>query len=602
MGDDTKRLVHPVVPVGVGMIALQLVFRAWALYPSWFYTDDYRLLYDARADGLSWSYLSAPLDSQFIPFGRFVAWVVAESGHVNWALAATITLGLQALASLACLWMLVRLFSPRWAVLAPLGIYLTTAIVMPAFMWWAASLNQLPWQVACFLAVGAWVSYLRTGRTSWLAATLGALAFGLLCYVKTLLVLPVLVFLLLGYFVSGSPVQRVRAALARFWPAATTVGILAFVYTAYYLTQVPQVFTDSAGRSVASDLAETMLGSSLSSGAVGGPWTWLDSNPPTGYADPPALAAAVSGIMLVLIVVTCFLLRERTGRAVLFFCGYAVLAYVLLLTSRAQIAGAFIGAEYRYLTDVAVILVLCLGLITMEVPGSAESSIPRQGPLLPLRIHALAPVALVLVAAVCLSGLISSATYAHIWHNNHPGAAYVENVQESVSEEDQIPVADQAVPATVIPGYSQPYNTTRRLLPLVSDKFRFPDTTPRLAVLDSGGHVRQAVINGTTGEAGPVRDCGWRVVGGKAVTIPLVDPVFNWSWWGRIGYLATSSTRVRITAGDAVVETELESGVHNLFVQLEGTFDEVEIKPLQSGVKMCVDQVEVGNPVPGGEW
>ena len=53
-------------------------------------------------------------------------------GSLNWTLAATLTIGVQVLASAACLWMLVTLFGARWGILAPLALYLTSALTCPA--------------------------------------------------------------------------------------------------------------------------------------------------------------------------------------------------------------------------------------------------------------------------------------------------------------------------------------------------------------------------------------------------------------------------------------------------------------------------------------
>src|SRR3546814_2308227 len=80
---------------------------------SWFYADDYRLIGDARAGGLTLEQLGDPFDSQFMPLGRLIAWVVADSGYVNWPVAAGSILLLQAIASFACLLMLVVLFGDR---------------------------------------------------------------------------------------------------------------------------------------------------------------------------------------------------------------------------------------------------------------------------------------------------------------------------------------------------------------------------------------------------------------------------------------------------------------------------------------------------------
>ena len=55
------------------------------------------------------------------------------------------------------------------------------------------------------------------------------------------------------------------------------------------------------------------------------------------------------------------LLRRRTGRAWLLLALSLAGAFLLLLTTRAPIAGAGIGLEMRYLTETVCALVLALG-------------------------------------------------------------------------------------------------------------------------------------------------------------------------------------------------------------------------------------------------
>ena len=279
---------HLIIGAGALMIVLQLAFRAWSLYPSWFFLDDYNLLNDADGQRLDFGYLLAPYNGHLMPGGRLLAWVVADSGPVNWGLAASFTLGLQATASAAALWMLTTLFGVRWATLAPLAVYLSSAVTVPAMIWWAAALNQVPLQTAFFLAVGAWVRYLRGRRIIWLVWTTCAVLFALLFYVKGVLIFPVLGFLTVAYFSSGSPYQRVMAVLRRDWRAGLVAASLIAGYLTYYFTQVEQIFT-STGGSVVAEIADSMLGTAFATGVLGGPWRWSTLSPPTAYADPPSL-------------------------------------------------------------------------------------------------------------------------------------------------------------------------------------------------------------------------------------------------------------------------------------------------------------------------
>lgn len=592
-----RGLSHPVIAVALGLVALQTVFRAWALYPSWFYTDDYRLLYDATHSDLSVSYLLEPFDSQFMPFGRFVAWVVAESGQLNWAVAATITVFLQLLASLAFVWMLVTLFGRRWGILTPLIIYLTSALTVPALMWWAASLNQLPLQIALPLAVGTWVNHLRTGNTKWLVGSLAIVAVGLIAYVKAVLILPLLAYLMVALFCTGSVRARLGQAIGKFWRAGIAFVALGLAFTVYYTTQVPSVL-DGVTRGTGTSLARTMLGESLPTGLIGGPIEWALLNPPVATSAAPGLLAVVAWMVVAALVAHTWLTRERTGRVWLLLVAYAGAAYVVLLTSRAGSVGGEIGHELRYLTDVLPVAALCLGLATMGVVGAPDATAEREQPLLISRWGAGWTAAATALVA-CL-GLLSTVRYVDGWHHENPGADYLHNARKSIAEWNDPALASQPVPANVIPGYSAPYNLTDHLLPLAMDDVRFPEVTDRLLVLDQSGDVGVALIDaGAVGLAGPVPDCGWRVSSGSPQSIPLDRTTIDWDWWVRLSYLASANSPATVRVGNQTFSTQVRRGLNNLYVRVEGAFDRVEVGGLAGDAVVCVSTVEVGEAVSG---
>ena len=466
--------------VALVLLVGQVALRCWMLLGSWFYTDDYRLLAQSRGQALDLDYLTSPFDSQFMPVGRLVAWVVSNSGEVatGWGTAVTFTMLSSTLAALACWWMLVTLFGARLEVLPLFALYLFSALSAPALMWWAAGLNQLPLQTVWFAAVAAWVHHLRGRRLGWLAITTALLVVGLLCYVKVLLVLPVLALVALGYFASGGLVSRLTTVLRRYWPAAVAGGATALLYVVYYAVAVPQPFVEQdRGTGLAGALADTMLGTAFGSSAVGGPWRWDTRNPPTGYADPPAWSVHLAWVVLVGLVVLGALLRRRTGRAWLLLALSLAGAFVLLLTTRAPVAGAGIGLEMRYLTETVCALVLALGLAWLPLRGSVECSEPRPRPLL-----AVAPtqaLAGVLTSAYLVGAVVSTASYAHIWHTDNPGDVYLHRVSDAVDAAGSLDLTGGTVPQEVMPGYSFPYNTLEELVPLYTSRAEFPRSAAR---------------------------------------------------------------------------------------------------------------------------
>ncbi|MEO9324606.1 hypothetical protein ABFT23_14020 [Nocardioides sp. C4-1] len=588
----------------LSLVAVHVAVRVWMLWPSFFYGDDFVLLGEAARAGASPGALVEPYAGQFMPLGRLLAWVVSDAGPLSWHTAALSIVVLVALADLACAWMLLELFGRRWGVLLPLTAYLTTAVLLPATMWWAAALNQLPLQAVLFAAVAAWVRYLRTGRARWWVLACAVVGLGLLAYVKTLLVVGVLAWLTLAHFATGGARDRVRAVVRQHWRPALVLVVGAAAFVTWYLVAVPSIV--SRGAPVAADLAGSMLGRALPTGLVGGPWRWDAVIAPAALADPPAWSVALAWVVLGGAAVALALRRRRTGRVWALLLGYAGVAYLLVLATRAPVAGGVIGLEYRYLTDVAAVAALCLGLATLPVRGAAEPTEPRPAPRLRLPDSVTRRTPAVVGAVLAVSGLVSSVGYARIWHTDHPAHAWFERVDYDLHDRGDVDVADAPVPEPVVSALFSPWDTLSRLLPQAGYDVSFPQVSTRIAHVDGFGRVSQGVVDPVVvGVPGPEEGCGYRLGRGaravRSVTVPFEREVPPGVYWLRIGYLASSAETLTVSAGAASGRAEVSTGLGSVFVDLAHGAAEVTISVVGDAT-VCIGDVDAGPLEEGPDW
>ncbi len=584
--------------IALGMIAAQLIFRGWAVSGSWFYSDDFIFLGrsgQGRAD-LEWFF--TPHNIHLMPLGLWLATWVGSIGAFSWWLAVVQILFLQAIASLACWWMLRTVFGDRTGVLVALGFYLVTPMAFPTVLWWAASLNQLPHQIAVFGAVAAHVTFLRNRR--WTPALVAGLflLLGYATYTKTILLPVLLVLVTVTYFASGNVRTRITTSLVRYRRAWLVQGILTAGYLTMYFIKVP-----SSERPTLRTVSETLdlsIVKSYGPALLGGPWRWDeltligDGGPRTFVATPLTLIALSWMVLGLLLAYQC--LRYRRAWWPLVVLGpYVVLSGLIVSAGRADIFGVTPSAtELRYLTDLAGVSALALGLATMPVIGAAASLEPRKKSLIGVTVPRRA--LKIGAGAIVAGALFSSVTYALPWHDDDrmQQKTFISNARDSLESTPSL--ADTTVPDGVLWAPAFPANLVSYILSPLGDKLHVLDLGNDLAILDGEGKTQFAVVDGDGRNLpGPVDGCGYSVTD-QSTTIGVV-PVINFSFWMSINYVATADGVVTVTTGDTSTDAPVAAGPHTLFLRTFTDYDEVTFS-IGDGVRLCVDTIKVGALIP----
>src|SRR5438477_998296 len=93
---DSREIAAPTRPVTrvppglLVVLGVQGVAVGWFVAHSWFFGDDFLFLAQGRDSRLTLSYLRLPMFDHFSPVLRFAEWILAHSGGLSWAEAASV--------------------------------------------------------------------------------------------------------------------------------------------------------------------------------------------------------------------------------------------------------------------------------------------------------------------------------------------------------------------------------------------------------------------------------------------------------------------------------------------------------------------------------
>ncbi|WP_245552398.1 hypothetical protein [Nocardia aobensis] len=627
-----------VLLVAVLLILAQIGLRGWVAGRGYFYWDD--LILVGRADRYPlWSadLLLYDHDGHFMPLAFATAWLVTRIAPLQWAGPVVTMLLLQLAASVAVLRMLLvlvprRAGAVRWAVLIPLIGYLFCPLTLPAFAWWAASLNALPLQFALAWVIADAVLLVRTGRGRYAISGVLVLIVGLLFFEKAVVV-PFVAFavaVLERYLVGartvdadspvgenesdpgeaaalpedperagdrGGPsgwasIRDVARTGAALWAGS---ALILAGWGAAYLTVADHIAVDT---SLAG--ARRLLHSATSLGIVptllGGPWVWARWLPSTPWATPPGWTVVPAWLILAAVVLVTLRLRRRVLPVWILIAGYVLaVALPIVLIRGGPNTAAELMQSLRYLADVAVVLAAATALLLAARPRTTSRHPAAIGPKSPGAVIASRAVAIVLTAAFVVSSVYTTVSFARSWEIS-PTRTYLTNARAAFADRDGAPLLEQEVPWGVLTPMTYPQNLIAQVLGPIAPDGAFGTSTPHLRMItDEGKLVDASVWWNRRILAGPEPGCGYRIDGSDPVALWLDGPMIEHGWTAQINYFANRDGRLTMAMehGETVV-APVRAGVHTVFVHVVGSGEVLRIGSRTSGLDVCVGVGPVG--------
>jgi hypothetical protein len=583
-----------VTRLGLLLIAAGLAFRAWQLAGSWFYFDDLAFMSAGMNDPLSWHFVGRVYAGHLMPAGWLVIKGLATVAPYDWTVWAAFLLLLQAVASLGMLRLLRSMFGDTRVVLALLAGYEFYVFTVPAGVWFAAGINQLPLQLALVFGLHAHLSYLRTRSRLSLVATLAWTVFGLAFYEKSFLLFGLYALFALCWFSRGTLSERLTMIWHDYRPGVIAHGVVAVPYLAIYLKYgLPFGGSHQPSGTLISAVAYRLVGVAFSTGAVGGPLEWRSMSA-NSLADPSDLISLGSWVVLGSVVWYARGTRTLSRRAWSLIL-FTLAANVYLLSSaRANLVGPDIGLEYRYQTESAAVFVLALGLAFLPLRGALEVNELR--PDVPRPYERATPLRSITVVIALLS-MVSTLAYVRNWQHNNATEPYYDNALSTIAHAPvkPAPLVDLSLPQNLLWAFGYPENSYSHIFRKLRAETRYPDhSVDHLFVLDDVGRLTEAVIPTTRTMVGG-QGCGY-VLGRSPTSIPLDGPVIGGGWWIRMEYGAPHPFHVKIRLGGTSETMRLPRGDHTAYFKADGSYDSVVLENGRGGENACVTRLVLGLP------
>jgi hypothetical protein len=506
-----RRFARPPEWLWGACVAAQVFVAALLTSYTYFFSDDFMFMQQARIDPFGLWYLRAPLFEHFSPVTRVLDSVVVGVAPGSWALGHGIQLAIYAAAIASMAFVLRAILGRTWLALALSTLFGQSVFLLRLLNWFTATVNLMPATLFTLLAIGCYLHWTRARGRWWLVASLVAFAGALSDY-ETAMLFPAFLLSIRLLVMSDSldPRVWVRELWSERWAwgsyAVLEVAALINYYTTYY-TKQPQPTAGQVFHFLEISLIQVFV-----PGLLG-----------IAHQFTPGTAAVVAGnlVFLVLVGVTLYL-RPRAWRCLAAALLAFLLSMVPLALNRITTYGLYVGAELYYQQSAQFMFVVLCGFALSDRWGG------RRRPL-PARLVQLVRLPRVGARGVALASLAAAAAYGALYVTSvkslsrsawQPQVAHryidqfkssVDRVKAGTGQEPNL--IDITVPYGLMQSNFAPFNQYSYYFPVIDPHLRYDEaSTPAFVVGATGalvrvhlaplasGLLRDATLSQTTGD------------------------------------------------------------------------------------------------------
>jgi hypothetical protein len=597
---------HGVTMAAVGMIAVQMVWKAAVLSHFYFWQDDFVYFDKALEHGLTWPYLTTLQAGHLDPGPFTLTWAMSRISLYNWTLVCVVLLVILLASCVALLRLLRTLFGNRPAILIPLAIYLVSPLTVPDLVWWSNGIEGVALALATFMSLDAHVRYVRTGRSRHMIVAAVWLAIGMLFFEKGI-VLPFLLFALTSAFlVEGRWIRASLRAAARYWKAWVLYGVVLVAYSAVFVVLLTRPGAVPGKRGAPQDVlgfTTDLVKDTFVPGALGGPWHWFP-NKVEAFAAPPTALIWLSFLVAIAIVAVSIYHRKYAWRAWAILAAWLVVAdMVPIIAGRLVLSNTtflpFLALDTHYVADAVPVLAICLSLAFWPVTGQPDLRRTRSPNS---ELGQVGPVATGIVLTAFIFGSIWSVqSYVNVT-TTQPGRAFIANAREALAQVPRgTPVADQLassnlMSALLLGPYGYEDEVLGKMAPGKVRWIREPDgTIANLKVFAPDGTLWPAAVVGVYSQPIPGNRGCWPA-SGESIQVPLrsVATATNPPQTLRISYVSALNQQVLVYFGGRWQQLALKKGLNTAYLPVWGSGNSVVVSTPGHNRKLCVGSVAVG--------